>query len=81
MSSAPGVCRIWLLVWLLPFDWCPASDDAGAGGCVETLNMEVWTNGGGFGTSGCESDCELGCEPCQSWSEPKISCFFRFLPV
>ena len=56
------------------FDSCPTSDDIGAGGYVETLNIEVCT-------IGCEFGCELGCEPCQSWSEPKISCFLRFLPV
>ena len=48
--------------------------------------MEVWTNGGGFGTSGCESDCELGCDPefcefCQSFRVPRMATFFHCLPV
>jgi hypothetical protein len=39
MSFWPGVCRIWLLVWLLPFDWWPGIEDPGGG--AETLNIDV----------------------------------------
>ena len=80
MSFSPGVCRIWLLVWLLLLDWWPGIDEAGD--CAETLNIEVWIIGYESTIYGYELSYDPGFyEFYQSLSVPRMATFFRCLPV